>query len=241
MPSVTSLPPVVLRYPDDAPPDRTHKNHPHLPRPVKVLLLLSGGIDSPVAGRLLQEGGHEVGAVHFSQAPFTDDSPEEKSRASAELLGMGPVWSSRAGACFATLASDCEHRYYYVLSKRFMLRTAAALARREGYDAVATGENLGQVSSQTLQNLASIHQAAGLPVLTPLLALDKQEIITIAEEIGTYDLSVGPEMCDALGPDKPATWTSLDEVLEQEARIDTDALTEAALDALTGPIAASAE
>ena len=198
---------------------------------MRVLLLLSGGIDSPVAGRFLQENGHEVGAVHFSQAPFTDDSPEEKSVACAGVLGIEPVWTSRAGEQFAAVARACQHSLYYVLTKRFMLRTASVLAAREGYDALATGENLGQVSSQTLANLTCIHQAADLPVLTPLLALDKQEIIAAARTMGTYELSVGPEMCDALGPDKPSTWTNMEAVLAEEEKLDVDALARTAVEA----------
>lgn len=191
---------------------------------MRVLLLLSGGLDSPVAGRLLQENGHDVAAVHFSQEPFTDASPEEKSQNCAEHLGIGPVWVSRAGETFGTLTTECDHRLYFVLSKRLMMAAGDRLARREGFDAIATGENLGQVSSQTLQNLSCIHRASRLPVLTPLLALDKDEIVDIAREIGTYELSTGPEMCDTLGPDKPATAAKMAEIEEAEQAIDLDAM-----------------
>lgn len=191
-----------------------------------MLLLLSGGIDSPVAGRLLQEEGHDVAAIHFSQEPFTDDSPERKSVDCAEHLEIEPVWVSRSGQTFGELTKRCEHRLYFVLSKRLMLSAADRLARREGFEAIATGENLGQVSSQTLQNLSCIHDVAQLPVLTPLLALDKEEIIGIAREIETYDLSTGPEMCDTLGPDKPATAASSEEVSEAEASVDLAAMAE---------------
>ncbi|MDX1612339.1 MAG: hypothetical protein R3185_08210 [Candidatus Thermoplasmatota archaeon] len=200
---------------------------------MRVLLLISGGIDSPVAAKLLQENGHEVAAVHFSQAPFTDDGPEEKSLAACEHLGIHPFWVSRCGEQFSNLTKQAQHSYYFVLQKRFMLRTAERLALREGFDALATGENLGQVSSQTLQNLTCVHQAATeLPVLTPLLALDKNEIVGIAEEIGTFEMSVGPEMCDALGPDHPVTWAKLDRVVEEEEKTDPEAMTEAAMAAM---------
>lgn len=191
---------------------------------MRVLLLLSGGIDSPVAGRMLQENGHDVAGVHFSQEPFTDDTPEQKSLACAEELGFEGVWISQAGERFGALTRECEHKYYFVLSKRLMLRAASKLAEREGFDAVATGENLGQVSSQTLQNLTCVHDASTLPVLTPLLALDKTEIVDLAKEIGTYDISEGPEMCDALGPDHPSTSASMDTILGEEQKIDLDGL-----------------
>jgi thiamine biosynthesis protein ThiI len=197
---------------------------------VRVLLLLSGGIDSPVAGAFLQENGHEVAAVHFSQEPFTDASPEDKSRACAEHLDIGPVWVSRAGETFGTLTQECEHRLYFVLSKRLMLGAADRLARREGFDAIATGENLGQVSSQTLQNLSVIHDASQLPVLTPLLALDKQEIVDAARELGTYELSTGPEMCDTLGPDKPATAAQPGEIADAEHALALDEMIDRLVD-----------
>ncbi len=198
---------------------------------MRVLVLMSGGLDSPVAARMLQENGHEVGAIHFSQEPFTDDGPELKSADCCQQLGIEELWVSQAGAQFGELAKACTHAYYFVLSKRLMLRAAAEVAKREGYDAIATGESLGQVSSQTLQNLACVHEPAGVPVLTPLLALDKNEIVQLAEEIGTFEMSTGPEMCDALGPDHPVTWAQLDRVIEEEKKVDVAAMTQAAVDA----------
>lgn len=173
---------------------------------------------------MLQENGHEVAGVHFSQEPFTDDGPERKSLAAAAQLGIDDIWVSQAGERFGTLTRECEHRLYFVLSKRLMLRAASLLAEREGYDAVATGENLGQVSSQTLQNLTCVHDASRVPVLTPLLALDKMEIIDLAKEIETYELSTGPEVCDVLGPDHPNTAASMADVEDEEAKIDLGAL-----------------
>jgi thiamine biosynthesis protein ThiI len=189
---------------------------------VRVLLLLSGGLDSPVAGRMLQESGHSVSCVHFSQEPFTDGSPEDKSIDCVDHLGFEGCWVSSAGKVFGELTQHCEHRLYFVLSKRLMLLAADRLAEREGFDALATGENMGQVSSQTLQNLSVIHDVSDRPVLTPLLALDKQEIVDIAREIGTYEVSTGPEMCAVLGPDKPATGAPFEDVLDEEHKIDLD-------------------
>jgi thiamine biosynthesis protein ThiI len=209
---------------------------------VRVLLLLSGGIDSPVAGRFLQENGHDVAALHFSQEPFTDASPEAKSKDCAEHLDIAPLWVSRAGETFGTLTQECEHRLYFVLSKRLMLAAGDRLADREGYDAIATGENLGQVSSQTLQNLSVIHEASSRPVLTPLLALDKEEIVAAARELGTYELATGPEMCDTLGPDHPATAAGMEEIREAEEAIDVERMAdelvaEANLDEVLKPAA----
>lgn len=200
---------------------------------MRVLVLVSGGLDSPVAARMLQENGHEVGAIHFSQEPFTDDGPERKSVACCRHLGIDELWVSQSGEGFSQLAKACNHAYYFVLSKRFMLRTAAKIAQREGYDAIATGESLGQVSSQTLQNLTCVHEPVDVPVLTPLLALDKNEIVQLAQELDTFEMSTGPEMCDALGPDHPVTWAQLGRVEEEEEKVDVEAMVEAAVEATT--------
>lgn len=200
-----------------------------------MLLLLSGGIDSPVAARLLQENGHTVGAAHFSQEPFTDASPEEKARDVADALDLEGFWVSQAGEQFGDLTRACDHRLYFVLSKRLMLRAAERIAKREGFDALATGENLGQVSSQTLPNLACVHDATSLPVLTPLLGLDKNEIIDLARTFQTYDISEGPEMCDALGPDHPETNADVETVRNEEARLDVEQAVAAMVDATVQP------
>jgi len=111
-----------------------------------------------------------------------------------------------------------------VLSKRLMARVAGAMAPGLGCAAIATGENIGQVSSQTLPNLSSIDRAAPLPVLRPLLAYDKVDIVGIAQGIGTFDISKGPELCDVLGPAHPSTGAALARVEREEGRVDVDDL-----------------
>lgn len=208
---------------------------------MRLLLLLSGGIDSPVAARMLQENGHTVGAVHVSQEPFTDSSPEDKAREVARILDLDELWVTRAGEAFGEITRECSHAMYFVLSKRLMLRAATRLAEDEGYDALATGENLGQVSSQTLQNMACVHEVTDLPVLTPLLALDKNEIVDVAKSIGTYETSEGPELCDTLGPDHPETAASLGDVLGEEDKLDVEALADEIADSATPiPVAEAA-
>jgi thiamine biosynthesis protein ThiI len=205
---------------------------------MRALVLLSGGIDSPVASKMLQENGHDVGAVHFSQEPFTDDAPEVKSRRVAEVLDLDGLWVSDAGERFGDLTRECSHALYFVLSKRLMLRAADRVAEREGFEALATGENLGQVSSQTLQNLACVHEAADRPVLTPLLALDKDEIMDLAREIGTYEISEGPEVCDTLGPEHPETAADLGGVLSEEENLDVDGIADEMADQATRAVPA---
>ncbi len=191
---------------------------------MQALLLLSGGIDSPVAGHMVQCAGGSLDAVHFSLEPFTDDAPERKSRAAAELLDLPGLWVVPAGPLLGELTEATDPRLYFVLQKRFYLRVASVLARREGHEALVTGENLGQVSSQTLPNLATITPASEVPVLRPLLGLDKMEIQTMAQEIGSFEFSKGPEVCDVLGPDDPVTTSTLERVLEEEARVDLEDL-----------------
>ncbi|MHB8606149.1 MAG: asparagine synthase-related protein [Thermoplasmatota archaeon] len=190
----------------------------------RALLLLSGGIDSPVAGHVLREQGFALEAVHFSLEPFTDDAAEEKAARLAAHIGISRLTVVPAGPLFAELTKHADHRLYFVLSKRLMVRIAAELARSRGIPFLATGENLGQVSSQTLTNLAAIDAAAPIPVLRPLLALDKLDIVRVAERIETFEISKGPEVCDVLGPKYPSTSARLDRVLTEEARLDIAAL-----------------
>lgn len=198
----------------------------------RALLLLSGGIDSPVAGRLLQEQGVDLEAVHFSLEPFTDKGGEEKAARLAQALGLKRLHVVAAGPLFAELTKRADQRLYFVLSKRLMARVAGAMAPTLGCDAIATGENLGQVSSQTLPNLASIDRAAPLPVLRPLLAYDKVDIVDLARAYGTFDISKGPELCDVLGPSNPSTGAALERVEREEARVDTPDLVKRGLDSL---------
>ncbi|MBI4020672.1 MAG: hypothetical protein HY369_00345 [Candidatus Aenigmarchaeota archaeon] len=184
---------------------------------MKGLLLLSGGIDSPVAGSLLQKD-MDLEAVHFSFAPLTNDEPEEKCRALAGKLGIR-LHVINIASDLQRIAQLCDRKYYFVLMKRLMLRRAEALAKKQGCDVLVTGESLGQVSSQTVDNLRAIDAATGMTVLRPLIAMDKEEIIKIAERIGTFAVSCGKEMCDVLGPDHPETRARLADVERQEQQL----------------------
>ena len=195
----------------------------------KALLLLSGGIDSPVAGHLIARQGLEVLAVHFSLEPITDDAAAVKSRRLAERLRLSKLFVVTVGPAFAEIARACDRRLYFVLSKRLMVRIAEAIAKREGCTYLLTGESLGQVSSQTLPNLRAIDAASSMVVLRPLIGFDKEETVRIAREIGTYGISEGPEICDLLGPMHPATKASVEQVLGEEARLDVDRLVREAL------------
>ncbi len=168
--------------------------------------------------------GFDLVAAHFSLEPITDDGSSVKSRKLAEVLDLQLLYVIRVGEAFAEVAHACNRRFYFVLTKRLMVRLGDAIADREGAEVLVTGENLGQVSSQTLLNLKAIDAAARRPVLRPLIGLDKQEIVDRAKALGTYEISKGPEICDLLGPPKPATQARLDQILAEEAKLDLAAL-----------------
>lgn len=205
------------------------------------VLLLSGGIDSPVAGHLLQREGVAIEALHCSLEPFTDAAPEEKARRVTAHLGFQGLHVALLGDALAELARTCEHRLYFVLSKRLMLRVGERLARRTGAAFLVTGESLGQVSSQTLQNLRAIDGAVEVPVLRPLIGWDKTEIVQAARDLGTYAISVGPEVCDVLGPAHPVTQARPDDVAREEGRLDYQGLLEGAVASLRGDPRVAAE
>ncbi len=190
---------------------------------VKAVLLLSGGFDSPVAGRMLQRQGVELEALHGSFEPVTDDASVRKAKELARQLGLKRLWVAKIGESLGRIPHDREaHRFYFLLQKRLLYRLADALGDEVGADAIATGENLGQVSSQTLPNLVTLEAAARRPLLRPLLGLDKVDILRLARDWGTYDTSVGPELCDLLGPDKPATAAQPGPVASAEQRVGLD-------------------
>ncbi|MFA5125467.1 MAG: hypothetical protein WC462_00505 [archaeon] len=194
----------------------------------KALLLISGGIDSPVAGKLLQEK-FELEAIHFSQKPFTDDTPEKKSLLLCRQLGLEKMIIVEGGEMFKEIADNTYREYYFVLMKRFMLKVSEKIAEKNKCKYLVTGESLGQVSSQTLSNLNTINQATKIEILRPLIFMNKQEIIDKSIQEGFFETSKGKEMCDALATGSPKTKTQLEEVLKQEERCKMNELVEKAL------------
>ena len=190
------------------------------------LLLLSGGIDSPVSGYLMKKLGVNIGAIHFSHEPVTDDEAEIKSKKLAKQLGFSPVYVIPFGETLAYLSKTCDHRYYFIIMRRMMLRISERIAQKEGYDFLITGENLGQVGSQTLENMKATDCAVKMHVLRPILCNDKVETINIAEKIGTFEISKGPEICAVLGPKHPVTKAKIETVLDEEKKIDVEKIVE---------------
>ena len=201
----------------------------------KVVALLSGGIDSPVAAYRLMRRGAEVVLVHFHPFPLLSGASREKAKALAERL----VRFQHRLRLHLVPFSEVQRRiileapkaYRVVLYRRYMLRLAEAIAQEEGALALCTGDSLGQVASQTLENLHVVNQAATLPVFRPLIGMDKAEIMREAKGIGTYPISILPdeECCTLFAPKHPVTRAELSVVLDTEARLPTEELLELAL------------
>jgi tRNA uracil 4-sulfurtransferase len=201
----------------------------------RVAALLSGGIDSPVAAYRLMKRGCKVVFVHFHAFPLQDRTTIDKTRALARILTrfqfksrlllvpFGPVQQQIVAACPAPLR--------VVLYRRFMVRIAEALAARQRARALVTGESLGQVASQTLDNVAVIDEAARGPVLRPLIGMDKEEITREARRIGTFDVSTLPDQdcCQLFVPKSPATAATADEVRRAEEGLDGRSLIDTAI------------
>ncbi len=169
---------------------------------------------------MLKEQGVALEALHGSFEPVTDDASVKKASVLARQLGLKRLWVAKIGEALGRVPHDKEaHRYYFLLQKRLLYRLADALADQVGADAIATGENLAQVSSQTLPNLVTLEAAARRPVLRPLLGLDKVDILRLATQWGSYATSVGPELCDLLGPTHPATTSNPGKVAAAELRV----------------------
>ncbi|MCL5984459.1 MAG: hypothetical protein M1143_02685 [Candidatus Thermoplasmatota archaeon] len=195
---------------------------------------MSGGIDSPVAAELMLAQGHTLIGVHMDNRPFTDDSPLEKVRDHLKLLEARhstkiPLYVVPHGSTQITLMRNTERHFGCVLCRRFMWRSAEAVAEREGATFLVTGESLGQVASQTLENMRTATASVKIPMVRPLVGLDKQEIEEIAKRIGAYDISIRPGICCQAVPDKPATRSDLIRIGAEETKIDVSKILEEAV------------
>ena len=197
----------------------------------RVVSLISGGIDSPVAAYRMMQRGCRLIFVHFHSSPYLDKTSQEKVKELVKILTRHQ-FSSRLylipfGEIQRQIVSAVLRPLRVVLYRRMMVRIAEAIATKERAAALVTGESLAQVASQTLQNLAVIENAAQLPMLRPLVGMDKQEIIDQARKIKTFDVSALPDQdcCQLFVPAHPDTKASLIEVEKSESRLDLPALT----------------
>jgi thiamine biosynthesis protein ThiI len=196
----------------------------------RAACLISGGIDSPVAAYLLMKRGMRLNFVHFHSVPRTDPASLEKVE---ELIRILVRYQGPARLAMVPLlpiqeeiAARCPAELRVLLYRRFMLRLGEKAADHLRSDALVTGESLGQVASQTIENLRAVEAAASMPVLRPLIGLDKPEIIDTARRIGTYETSIQPhfDCCSFLMPDKPATKSTASELDEAEGQLDVEGL-----------------
>ncbi len=204
----------------------------------RLVALLSGGIDSPVACYLAMRRGCTLHYVTFHSAPFTP--PAATAKVARLVRRLNPL-QYRPGRLYAVnlleaqqaVRDSCNPRFRTVLYRRLMVRICAVVARAENALALLTGENLGQVASQTLENLTVIDRAAAVPILRPLLTFDKNQTTDIARRIGTYEISKEqvPDSCTVFAPDRPVTAATIERVAEQEGRLRIPDLVRACLEA----------
>jgi thiamine biosynthesis protein ThiI len=198
---------------------------------LRGLVLLSGGIDSPVAAYLMGKQGMELVLVHFDNRPFTSDQEIEKAK--NLMFKLDEVLDRKTskllvphGKSQTEFARSCKRNMECVLCRRMMLRVAEMLAAKNGAECVVTGESLGQVASQTLANIYVEERATRLPIIRPLIGFDKVEIERIAKTIGTYEISISPGLCCTIAPKKPSTYSKLETALDEETKVDLDKLAE---------------
>lgn len=197
-------------------------------------LLISGGIDSPVAGYMLAKRGVELCAVHFASPPYTSE------RAKAKVLKLLEIVSKYSGriVCYVvpfteiqeTISQNCPEELYTLIMRRMMMRLAGRVAAQENCGALITGESIGQVASQTMEALGCTNAVSPLPVFRPLIGMDKEEIIAVARKIGTFETSIEPyeDCCTLFTPKHPRTRPKLRYVEEAEAGYDFAPLLERA-------------
>jgi tRNA uracil 4-sulfurtransferase len=191
------------------------------------VVLMSGGIDSPVAADMILRRGHDLVAVHMDNRPFTDETPLEKVRDHLKVLEERhgrrlPLYVLPHGSTQVTLMRNTDRHVGCILCRRFMWRSAERIADREGAGFLVTGEALGQVASQTLSNMRSATIAVRLPIVRPLIGFDKHEIEARAKSLGTYGISTRPGLCCQAVPDRPATRSRLLQIVGEEEKIDVE-------------------
>jgi len=204
----------------------------------RALLLLSGGIDSPVAGYMIAKRGVEINALYFHTYPFTSERANEKVVKLKELLeeycGKIKLYSINILEIHKAIREFCREDETTILARRFMMRIAERIANENKMEMLITGESLGQVASQTMKSMTVIENAIEMPILKPLVGMDKTEIIERANEIGTFETSILPydDCCSVFAPSHPLINPKLDSILKSESSLKVDELIEACISTL---------
>lgn len=200
----------------------------------RAMLLLSGGIDSPVAGHMMARRGLELGAVHFYSYPYTSEEARDKVIELARILSG---WTGKLTVSVVPfthiqqeIRQKCSEDYFTLVMRRFMMRLAERVARHQGCKALITGESLGQVASQTIESLNATGSVCHMPVFRPLIGMDKEEIVVRARQIGTFETSILPyeDCCTVFTPRHPQTKPRLENVEQQEESLDIEGLVDEA-------------
>ncbi len=203
------------------------------------LLLLSGGIDSPVAGFTMAKRGVKIDCVHYHSYPFTSDRSEEKVRDLAKILSryVGKInfYSVNILNIQKEINKNCPENEMTILSRRFMMRIANEIAKSQNHQALITGESLGQVASQTIEGLTVTTDVVDMPILRPLIGIDKIDIIDIARDIETYETSILPfdDCCTVFLPKHPVINPKVEDIRKSEEALDVDKLVKQAIDNMT--------
>ena len=204
----------------------------------KAVMMLSGGIDSPVASYLALKRGVDIEMVHFFSPPYTTEKALAKAK---ELTGILANYAGKINFIavpFAEIQETIKEKlpegYLMTVQRRFMLQLADRIRAKRGGLAIFNGESVGQVASQTLESMVAINDVTTTPVIRPVATMDKTEIIKLAEEIGTFDLSIEPfeDCCTIFAPPRPKTKPKLDKAREYEARLDVEGLIQRAMDGI---------
>lgn len=201
----------------------------------KGFLMLSGGIDSPVAGYMMAKRGMKLAAVHFHSYPYTGEAAKEKVITLGKMISEYSAGMTLYVVKFTEIQEEihkkCSEEFMITMMRRFMMRITERLANYHGGQAIITGESLGQVASQTTESITSSNSVVTMPVFRPLIAFDKLETIEIANKIGTYETSILPyeDCCTVFLPKFPAIKPRMDRVLKEESRLDVEELIKRAM------------
>ena len=202
----------------------------------KGMLLLSGGIDSPVAGYFLAKRGLTIEAIHFHSYPYTSELAREKvlslAKKMCDYTGNMRIHIVSVTHIQEEIHKHCDPDYMITLLRRMMMRISENIARKNDAGALITGESLGQVASQTLQSINTTNAVVDIPVFRPLIGFDKIDIMNVAHKIGTYDISILPyeDCCTVFLPKNPVTKPRLERVLKEESKIDVEELLQRSLE-----------
>ena len=202
----------------------------------RAMCLLSGGIDSPVAAYMIAKRGVEIEAVHFFSYPYTSQLAKDKV---IELARLVTRYSGRMTVNIVSfteiqeaIRDNCPEEFFTLIMRRFMMEISMRIAKHDGCGALITGENLGQVASQTMEAMTVTGAVVDIPIFMPLVGMDKEEIVTIARKIGTFETAILPyeDCCTVFTPKHPKTKPTLEQVMNAERKLDRQALIERALE-----------